>query len=254
MAQLNQELAAQGAGQLHQPIMGFFAGHIKGLKSLDSMREKVTAALLEVKADASASAQRLRENRASLRRDDGDWIFLFADFAAVGTKAAEDFQALANLRINKHKQAEAQRLEQERERIRREEQERADREAREKLAAEERADQASQQGQIAAPLATDLSGLVAERHAEGVAAIDASQVIGAAKASAEATDAGAQLTLGQINARLAPISLSAAGLAELGFEPCATAKAAKLYREVDFPAICRAIAAHAMAAAHPVVA
>lgn len=114
VAQLNQELAAQGAGQLHQPIMGFFAGHIKGLKSLDSMREKVTAALLEVKADASASAQRLRENRASLRRDDGDWIFLFADFAAVGTKAAEDFQALANLRINKHKQAEAQRLEAER--------------------------------------------------------------------------------------------------------------------------------------------
>ena len=259
VAQLNQELAAQGAGQLHQPIMGFFAGHIKGLKSLDSMREKVTAALLEVKADASASAQRLRENRASLRRDDGDWIFLFADFAAVGTKAAEDFQALADLRINKHKQAEAQRLEQERERIRREEQERADREAREKLAAEERAAQAeiaqaSQQGQIAAPLATDLSGLVAERHAEGVAAIDASQVIGAAKASAEATDTGAQLTLGQINARLAPISLSAAGLAELGFEPCATAKAAKLYRESDFAAICRAIAAHAMAAAHSVVA
>ncbi len=48
------------------------------------------------------------------------------------------------------------------------------------------------------------------------------------------------LTLGQLNALLAPIAISAAGLAELGFEPCATVKAAKHYPAASVPAICQA--------------
>lgn len=36
----------------------------------------------------------------------------------------------------------------------------------------------------------------------------------------------------------------AAGLAELGFEPVAKDKSAKLYNEDDIPAMCRAIAEH----------
>ena len=55
-----------------------------------------------------------------------------------------------------------------------------------------------------------------------------------------------RVTLGHINALLAPISISAAGLAELGFEPVATNKNAKLYDEGDIPAMCRAIAQHVM--------
>ena len=58
------------------------------------------------------------------------------------------------------------------------------------------------------------------------------------------TEDGETLTLGQINALLAPVSINAAGLAELGFQPVAIVKAAKLYNESDFPAICRAIAQH----------
>ncbi len=259
-ASLDQHIQAlnQRIGANWLPLVaGGFGEVIKGKKSLVNMEDAVAVALTDAKHIANLLARRLEANRAHLVQEDGDWIALFADFATVGAKDPEDFQALAALRIGNHKQAEAARLEAERERIRREEQERADREAREKLEAQANQaqaeiTQAGQQGQIAAPLAADLSGLVAERHAEGVAALDANQAIGAAKASAAAADSGAQITLGQLNARLSPISITAAGLAELGFEPCATAKAAKLYRESDFVAICRAIADHAMKVAQPV--
>ena len=59
-----------------------------------------------------------------------------------------------------------------------------------------------------------------------------------------AADEPATLKLGDINARLAPISLSAAGLAELGIAHGATNKAAKLYRESDWPLICAALIRH----------
>lgn len=241
--EINRALQKEGAGHLPPPPAGLFAPCVKGLKSLDSMREKVTTELIAQQARANTQRDCLLANRASLRRDDGDWIFLFADFAAVGTKAAEDFQALADLRINKHKQAEAQRLEQERERIRREEQERADREAREKLAAEERAAQAeiaqaADAGTLAVPVAQDLGGLVRERHAEGLA----QQVIQQA-ASAPPED-GTRINLGAINEHLQKLKVDAAQLAALGFEPVATVKASKLYRASDLPAIRAALIEH----------
>ncbi|PLT18703.1 YqaJ viral recombinase family protein [Ralstonia mannitolilytica] len=58
------------------------------------------------------------------------------------------------------------------------------------------------------------------------------------------------LRLGQINERLAPLSLTADGLAALGFQHAATDKAAKLYHEDDFPRICAALVQHIQAAAH----
>ncbi len=260
MAELRKHVEALNLrlGHAYMPtIPADFGGAVKGKRNLDSMRDAVATELARAKIEASATADRIQANREFLRDADADWISLFPDFAQWGPKDPEAFQAVAALRIGNHKQAESKRLEAELERIRREEQERADREAREKLEAQANQaqaeiTQAGQQGQIAAPLAADLSGLVAERHAEGVAALDANQAIGAAKASAAAADSGAQITLGQLNARLSPISITAAGLAELGFEPCATAKAAKLYRESDFVAICRAIADHAMKVAQPV--
>lgn len=56
------------------------------------------------------------------------------------------------------------------------------------------------------------------------------------------------LRLGQINERLAPISLTAEGLATLGFKHAATDKAAKLYHESDFDLICDALTRHIAAA------
>jgi len=52
------------------------------------------------------------------------------------------------------------------------------------------------------------------------------------------------LRLGQINERLAPIALTADGLARLGFAPVATDKSAKLYRQSDFLGICAALQRH----------
>jgi putative phage-type endonuclease len=58
----------------------------------------------------------------------------------------------------------------------------------------------------------------------------------------------ATIKLGQINAYLAPIQITQAGLAQLGFDPVGKDKNAVLYRESDFPAMCQAIAKHVMGA------
>ena len=54
----------------------------------------------------------------------------------------------------------------------------------------------------------------------------------------------ARIRLGEINARIHPLQITADGLAELGFTPVATEKAAKLYRESDYPRICEALIQH----------
>ena len=70
----------------------------------------------------------------------------------------------------------------------------------------------------------------------------AASLVQTAKAiDTEQPDAGKTLTLGQLNTLLSPIAISAAGLAELGFEPCATVKAAKHYLAASVPAICQAL-------------
>lgn len=226
VTELNKELSLQGAGQLHQPMKGFFAGHIKGLKSLDSMREKVTAALLGVKADANASAQRLRENRASLRREDGDWVFLFADFSQVGTKPAEDFAALAHMRISQHQQAEAARLEAERERIRAEE-----------------AAKLQAQAAIEAAAKTEAPSASPEPVSESKAPETVIQQAQVAHVNESSHD-GDTLTLGQINALIAPLKVDAAGLEQLGFMPSKTVKAAKHYQASSIPAMVQAMVTH----------
>ena len=58
----------------------------------------------------------------------------------------------------------------------------------------------------------------------------------------------ATLKLGDVNARLAPIQVSADGLRDLGIEPAGRDKRAVLYRESQFAAICEAIARRAMEA------
>lgn len=64
----------------------------------------------------------------------------------------------------------------------------------------------------------------------------------APEATAPAT--GPMLKLGEINARLAPISITVDGLAQLGFTPAATDKASRLYRASDMPLILAAMVRH----------
>ncbi len=63
-----------------------------------------------------------------------------------------------------------------------------------------------------------------------------------------ANDSGARIKLGELNALIAPLSISADGLAQLGFEHVATDKAAKLYRASDLPRILGAMSRHLMSA------
>lgn len=67
-------------------------------------------------------------------------------------------------------------------------------------------------------------------------------------ARAPVLDDEAMLRLGQINERLAPITLTADGLARLGFAHVTMDKSAKLYRESDFHRICAALMRHIEAA------
>lgn len=62
------------------------------------------------------------------------------------------------------------------------------------------------------------------------------------------TDEAPTLKLGDVNARLTPIQVTAEGLRELGIEPAGRDKRAVLYRESQFAAICEAIAGRAIAA------
>lgn len=236
VAALNQRL-----GESYMPgIPADFGGAVKGKRNLDSMRDAVATELARAKIAANETADRIQANMQALVAA-GDRA-AFPDAASLVLKAPDDLRAIIAQRV-----AEAERkAEADRERIRREEQERADREARDKLAAEESATQASiaqavQRGELAQPLAVDLGNLVTERRAEGVSAIDARQAISAAKASAAAADTGETLTLGQLNTLLSPIAISAAGLSDLGFNPCATVKAAKHYPAASLPAICLAL-------------
>ena len=113
-------------------------GAIYGLKSLDSMRDKVSVALANAKIEADAIADRIEANRKTVED-----MSLFPDFSQVCTKAPDDFAALLAMRSNARKDAEEKRLNAERERIRAEEQAKAQREASQKAAAEIAAAQAT---------------------------------------------------------------------------------------------------------------
>ena len=245
IAQLN---AAMPVNYMPQ-IPADFAGAIKGKRTVDSLRSAVNDELARAKIEASNIATRIHANVKTLKASG----LVVTDAAVLVLKAPDDLAAI----IATRKAAEQQRLEAERERIRAEEAARADREARAKLEAEQRAAQAdiaqaAQTGTLAAPVAADLGTLVQEKHAEAVAGLDAHQVIGTAQRAAAATPVARTgtptLRIGTIKERLQHMSVTAEDLRALGFEPAGRERAAPLYHEDDFPAICDAIAKQATAA------
>lgn len=208
---------------------------IKGKKSLTSMRDAIDAAVAAAKIDASQRADRIRANVAVLDAFT-EHAHLFADRVALcATKAPEDLRNLCATRVAEHQQREAERLEAERARIRAEEQakaERAERLRQQAIAETERARQEEaariereQQAQPIPEVATPAA--VATTHSE--------------QAPTAAVRSGAKIKLGDINARIAPLSISADGLSQLGFEPVEHQRSAKLYAAADLPAILRAM-------------
>lgn len=226
---LNERLGVAYMPRITAP----FGEAIKGLKSLDSMRDKVSVALANAKIEANAVADLIDYNIKTLTAEGHDWKFLFPDLASVVTKAKDDFTALLMSRVSQHKEAEAKRLEAEREKIRIEEQAKAQREANEKAAEEIRRLDAERKEQNQQPEAITTGTAVTPLPG---------------KQEAAPHDAGPTMKLGEICDRLG-YTVTADFLAYLGIDPVATEKNAKLYPAAQFPTICRKIADHTLAVA-----
>lgn len=224
---LREHIAALNA-RLGQPLMPIsvsvvnFGAEIKGLRSLSSMENAIANLTAKSKIAASEVADRIQRNLLALPGIVGDRVGLTPDLEQIVTKGADDFVAVVSQRVQAQRDQEQRRAaalaEQERERIRKEEADRIER--------EQRAAQTAAAPPITAPAAAPAPA----------------KVISMARPAA--ADDGKRLKLGDINARLAPIALTADGLAGLGFKHIAVDKSAKLYRESDFPLICNALIDH----------
>jgi putative phage-type endonuclease len=128
-----------------------FGGAVKGLRTVDSIRNAVDTTLAAAKIKADDSARRIRESLRILAEDGAGFEFLFPDRLALIGKALDDLRLLVQSRIAAHKDAEAKRMEAERQRIRAEEEAKARREAEDRIAAEQAAQRAIQQAAAPAP-------------------------------------------------------------------------------------------------------
>jgi putative phage-type endonuclease len=93
-------------GRFMPAIVPAFAESIKGLKSLNSMIDKITTTLANAKIDANETAMRISYNKSAV----GDDMALFPDWLNVCTKSEDDFAAMLSMRINQRKEAEEKRL------------------------------------------------------------------------------------------------------------------------------------------------
>jgi hypothetical protein len=246
------------------------------LKSVDSIRNAVDTELANAKIHASEIANLIHKNVGLIDAANAPHLFAF-DIKGLVLKNSDDLANVIALRVN----TETQRKEAERERILAEESARLEREAeadrKVREAAEEMARQREQEE--ADRLEREQQAEVSQQGADALAyAVQAPAVQSSLNATIEKAataavasrgrrpiafgvdtaskpdigtpaDDGARLTLGQINYRIAPVSISVAGLSTLGFEPASVVKAARMYRACDFEDICRAISEHILTAA-----
>jgi putative phage-type endonuclease len=208
------------------------AATIKGLRTLSSLRNAVDTAVAGMKIAASQRADQVRTAVAAFDAEVGSFETLFPDRVQLcATKAPEDLRNLMVARIGEHQR----KLEADRERIRQQEQERADREARDRLEREQA--QAELEAAKASSEGADLSPAAQVLHeAEGAQrfATHHPRTIAASVSSV-------RIKLGDINAAIAPLTITAEGLAQLGFHAAATDRAAKLYAAADLARICRCL-------------
>ncbi len=228
--QLNARL-----GKNYMPTIATdFPSAISGLKKFDNLRGAINQHLADKKIEANAVADRIALNLNWLREHADKYRFLFADVATLVLDAPDAMQAKAQLRINEHEAAEEKRLQAERDRIRAEEAARLEREQQAKLAAEARA---REEAQAPAPAASAAPAPASKPTAPSTPAANSSTVVPIQRGKPT-------LRLGEINERLAPLSITEAGLVKLGFAAAARERSSCLYHEADFAAMCDSIVAH----------
>lgn len=189
-----------------------YAGVIKGKRTLDSLQDAVDTELARFKIAANEVADRITLNVRAIEA--AEHAHLFPDMQGLTLKQPDDLAAVIAQRVAKYKQDQ----EDARQRTLRLDEERRQREAA----------QAAQAAQAAHPPVASHSPVVRQLVA-----------------------ASAVIKLGDINARIAPLSISEDGLAQLGIAPVVTDKDAKLYRESDFARICDALIKVVTNAKHP---
>ena len=239
-------------GKAYMPqISADFNGVVKGLKSMDSMLDKVNGELARAKIEANAVADKIQVNLTTLRELASAHAFLFADTASLVLKDTDTVENIVKIRIMDHKEAELAKEEATRERIRKEEVERLAREqeererneanARAKAAAEAEKNALDAMTLATAPpchqtvvVPSQASALSDKPIADRNAAAFIDRI--------EAKQTPPTMSLGSISERLG-FNVTSAFLASLGFE-ATTVKASKLYHEADFPRICRALVDH----------
>lgn len=243
LAKFVRELNASMPGDYMPTVPADFGGVIKGLRTVDSIRNAVDTELARAKIAASEIANRIHANLGRLDAANAPMLFAF-DMQALVLKQPDDLAAVIAQRLA----AEQQRKEAERAAILAEEKAREDRE---RIAAQAKADVAKITEAQTPQQVLKATAPAPDATARGVSVTASPSVgsMGAGQAADAAPDDGERLTLGQINERLSPVSISVAGLSELGFEPAQQIKASRLYRACDLPAICRAIASHVLKAA-----
>ncbi|MEA9605749.1 YqaJ viral recombinase family protein [Xanthomonas campestris pv. plantaginis] len=216
---------------------------IKGKKSISSMQDAVGTAAANAKVAASQQAERVRANVRVLEMEMGTFAGLFHDRVQLcATKSPEDLRNLITARIAEQQRVDEQRLEAQREKIRQEEAAKLAREQQEREAEQRRADAQAEAARVAAatpaPAAAPASAVVSAP--APVAAAPAlspalSQAVKSLAASAPAQVV--RIKLGDINAKIAPLTITADGLAQLGFLPVTIERASKLYDAAELPAM-----------------
>ncbi len=250
IADLNGELAPMRL----QPVAADFAGAIKGLRSITSLQDALDTTLAQAKIAADTAARLVRTNATLFREKAEGLEFLFSDLGQLIHKAPDDFALLVQARVDAHRAAEARRLEAERERIRAEETAKSQRDAEQAAAAKAEHDRmaaeaiakASQALQVTTQPAASGGQVDGSRAAEshpGVCSGHTQRGQTNPPASPIA-DEPATLKLGVICERLG-FTVTAQFLADVLHVPHrATDKAAKLYRESDWPLICKQLVSH----------
>lgn len=240
-------------------VQANFQEVIKGLKSLDSMKDKVAGELARCKIEANAIADKIQFN-LELLDENTEYGFLFPDVRQIVLKPADDFTALVTSRIADHKAAKAREEEATRARIQAEEQAKAERAHAAKVEAErierEQAEQAQaarireEQAAFDEQERSEIARLVKLNTAvvvEAAPALTHTQMVQQMPATVRQTMApkpvaAPTMSLGEISTRLG-FNVTSAFLASLGFE-ATTVKAAKLFHSEDFTAIGKAIIEH----------
>ena len=217
---INSTLGAH-AFQPAQTLQLNLGAAIKGMRSIKGMRDAVDAAVAAEKIEASQRAERVRAC-ITIVNAAVEHTHLFPDIVQLcAAKQPDDLRNLVAARVAEHQRREAERLEAERERIRQEEAARIEREQLER----ERAAAA------AAPAPQPAPAMAPAPHVEHSAA-------NVPLAGTSAPASGARIKLGDICAAIAPLSITAEGLAQLGFRPVGNDRSAKLYNLADLPIIC----------------